>query len=362
MRSIILVFATVCIALLLTFYTTICFGEAKFDKKFLTSTIGTSGTTVEEFIEIIHNARLSNGKHPTILGWSRNDNIYTLKVRTTTDLKFTFEHLLNYNGEASSLYVTINGKPVDALLTLMTIVSMPRDQTKFDKVQQKIQQAQQKEFAFREQEFQKKFKKETKEAQLKEEQERQNEIAAYNKQLKEAQLKEEQERQNEITAINLQKADDEAESKIFRQKAIDDEYNRKSQLLHSMNGSLIWTDNKPYSDMQKFIDINIKSDSTADVSFISECKGNIICKIVDNNAKINFEESTIIASEGDCSIKIEPMSNLVTLHYRGKCAKQCSPSNAYQESYAFPTGYYVLKKASEDATVRERIRQENSWK
>jgi hypothetical protein len=101
-------------------------------KDFLQSTIEGTGMTVEDLVDVVKNVKLSNGKHPKINGWSKNDNVYTLKTTMMSPVKFEFTHMLNYEGKISILSVYVDNQPANAQRTLMQLISMPRDHSLID--------------------------------------------------------------------------------------------------------------------------------------------------------------------------------------------------------------------------------------
>lgn len=114
--------------------TTEGFCKSKPDSKFLKSIVGGPALTmpVEDFIEILRNVKMDNGKHPQIGKWSVKDNVYTLDIKMGEKIKLQFIHQLNYDGKSSVLNVDINGTPVNAVTFFYTIFSMPRDLTSYD--------------------------------------------------------------------------------------------------------------------------------------------------------------------------------------------------------------------------------------
>ena len=60
--------------------------------------------TVGEFTTFLTKKKLTNGTFPAVLGWTQDDNVYTLYLDTTEGQSdFTFVHLLNYDGRFSAL-------------------------------------------------------------------------------------------------------------------------------------------------------------------------------------------------------------------------------------------------------------------
>ena len=74
--------------------------------------------SVSQLVEKLKNKKLANGKTPEILGWEKNDNSYTLKVRMISsghmiDIQLVFTHLLNKKGLYSEIYGVINGEVIE---------------------------------------------------------------------------------------------------------------------------------------------------------------------------------------------------------------------------------------------------------
>ena len=83
--------------------------------------------TVQEFENAIRNTVGSNGKTPIINGWTKNDNVYTLKVNYAgEDVQFIFEHLLNQEGKPSIMYGKINGERIDGVQMYQLVPSLIR--------------------------------------------------------------------------------------------------------------------------------------------------------------------------------------------------------------------------------------------
>jgi hypothetical protein len=72
--------------------------------------------SVKEFEKAIKSTVFSNGKHPIIKKWTKNDNVYTLHVDYDGEnVKFVFTHLLNQDGKASTMSGIINGEEIDGV-------------------------------------------------------------------------------------------------------------------------------------------------------------------------------------------------------------------------------------------------------
>ena len=83
--------------------------------------------TVQEFENAIKNTVGSNGKTPTINGWTKNDNVYTLNVNYMGEnVQFIFTHLLNQEGKASVMSGEINGEKIDGVQMYQLVPSLVR--------------------------------------------------------------------------------------------------------------------------------------------------------------------------------------------------------------------------------------------
>jgi TPR repeat protein len=127
------------VLLFLTLTTNVSAAAVQLDEKFLKSNTGNSSVylPVERLIEVIKNIKLNNGTHPKILGWQRKGNVYSFTFVTSTKTVLKFEHLINQGGDWSSISAIEDGNPINPLSLIMQIISMPRDKTKFDIVDEK---------------------------------------------------------------------------------------------------------------------------------------------------------------------------------------------------------------------------------
>jgi len=72
--------------------------------------------TVQEFKSAVASTILSNGKNPTIKGWTKNDNVYTLHTTFKEGtFQFIFEHMLNREGKMSLMRGKAEGLPIDGV-------------------------------------------------------------------------------------------------------------------------------------------------------------------------------------------------------------------------------------------------------
>jgi hypothetical protein len=72
--------------------------------------------TVREFVNAIKSSVFSNGKRPIIKKWTKKDNIYTLLVDYDGEnVRFVFKHLLNQDGNASTMSGIINEEEIDGV-------------------------------------------------------------------------------------------------------------------------------------------------------------------------------------------------------------------------------------------------------
>lgn len=310
------------LALVLTVFTGTAWCQVKLDKSFLSSSIGEqSGVSVQEFIEILKNVKLNNGKHPTINGWARKDNIYTLKVTTTSALKFTFEHMLNYGGEISTLYATIDGKPVNSMAALMSIISSPRDETSFDKIRKN---------------------------------KRRNEDLLV-----------QQEKQAETNRIKEKEARNAQEIKDRDDKSV-------QTIMININGSYDWVKNGSYWDgeresidndaVKKNVQLKVNPNGAVDFRFKSTINDLTVCSFNDLNAKLEIEKenynkfnTTILVTDDKCSIKVTTDNDFtgIILNYRGNCEDKCLKS-PYFKKYFMDMGAYFPNDAYGDI---EKIRK-----
>lgn len=85
--------------------------------------------TVSEFVTAIKQTVSSNGKHPIIKKWTKNDNIYTLLVDYEGDnVKFVFRHLLNQDGNASTMSGIIQGEEIDGVQMYQLVPSLIKNE------------------------------------------------------------------------------------------------------------------------------------------------------------------------------------------------------------------------------------------
>lgn len=93
-------------------------GYVQPDEKFLKSNWMFNGTdvamgTVDEFVEEVKNGQMTNGKHFEVVGWKKNDNVYTLHVKGKDSIEIRFSHILaSPSNGANSTFdaVTIAGQ------------------------------------------------------------------------------------------------------------------------------------------------------------------------------------------------------------------------------------------------------------
>lgn len=309
------------------FYTPSTLSQLILEKNFLESSIGEPGNiTVEEFVAVLKNVRLTNGLHPIVLGWSKNDNNYVLKVDSIKTMVFRFVHLLNYGGTVSSLYVTIDGQPVDAKLAVMTILSSPRDETAFDK--KRTQQR----------------------------------LVAIEREREEKRVQDEKQRREQL----------ENEQKSFRK-----ENERIAKVVRDSIGTYTWVNAGKYWDgdsshdddiITKTVVIQPRSNNNVEITFESNFNKNKICHFNDPQATIEINpydnKYEIFANDNGCELRICGDEGEAQLNYRGNCIEKCMTSmvkNDFSDK-VYPNGYYENLKTKEAALEKQRKEAEGAWK
>lgn len=76
--------------------------------------------TVEQYVNLLKEASLNDGSNPAVLGWSKNNNRYTLKLKMVDQTaKLTFVHDLSAQSKGAIsllLPVEIASEKADALI------------------------------------------------------------------------------------------------------------------------------------------------------------------------------------------------------------------------------------------------------